>query len=144
MHFRQFLCKKVSLQNPILIGRIYYQNLATYPLWNFDSSLDYTLPLNMFMMPMNLTPATRRSLSHRGLKLQKRFTNLSLDSSRCPSEKGRSWMKWKRILEIQLKFCIFYMFSLFHPVTHYSSWCQKIQANLCSDFGEVCEPFRWF
>ena len=49
--------------NPIHIGRIYYQNLATYPLWNFDSSLDYTLPLNMFMMPMNLTPATRRSLS---------------------------------------------------------------------------------
>ena len=49
--------------NLIHIGRIYYQNLATYPLWNFDSSLDYTLPLNMFMMPMNLTPATRRSLS---------------------------------------------------------------------------------
>ena len=45
--------------NPILIGRIYYQNLATYPLWNFDSSLDYTLPLNMFMMPMNLTPWLR-------------------------------------------------------------------------------------
>ena len=53
-------CQQESeFANPILIGRIYYQNLATYPLWNFDSSLDYTLPLNMFMMPMNLTPWLR-------------------------------------------------------------------------------------
>ena len=53
------------------------------------------------------------------------------------------WMKRKKILRIQLEFCIFYMSSLFHPGTHNSSRCQKIQATLCSNFGEVCEPFWW-
>ena len=33
---------------------------------------------------------------HRGLKLQKMFTNLSSDSSRCPGEKERSCIKWKK------------------------------------------------
>ena len=31
--------------------------------------------------------------THRGLKLKKRFTNLSSDYSRCPGEKGRSCIK---------------------------------------------------
>ena len=32
--------KKSEFANSIHIERMYYQNLATYPLWNFDSSLD--------------------------------------------------------------------------------------------------------
>ena len=38
----------------------------------------------------------KRQMTHRGLNLQKRFTNLSSESSRCPGEKGRSCIKWKK------------------------------------------------
>ena len=80
-------------------------------------------------------------VTHKGLKLAKRFTNLPFDFSGYQGKKGRACIKRKKILRIQLEFCIFYMFSLFHPGTHNLSTCQKIQATLCSDFGEVCEPF---
>ena len=82
--------------------------------------------------------------AHKGLKFPKRFTNLSFDFSRYPGEKGRACFKRKKILRIQLEFCILYMFSLFHPGTHNLSQCQKIQGSLCSDFREVCEPFWGF
>ena len=40
--------------------------------------------------------------AHKGLKSPKRFTNLPLDSSRCPGEKGRACIKRKKILGILL------------------------------------------
>ena len=82
-----------------------------------------------------------QGMPHKGLKLPKRFTNLPFDFSGYPGEKGRACVRGKKILRIQLEFCIFYMFSLFHPGTYNLSRCQKIQATLCSNFGEVCEPF---
>ena len=84
---------------------------------------------------------TIQGMAHKGLKLPKRFTNLPFNFSGYPGEKGRACIKRKKLLRIQLEFFIFYMFSLFHPGTHNLSRCQKIQATLCSDFGEVCEPF---
>ena len=78
---------------------------------------------------------------HKGLKLLKRFTILPLDFSGCMGEKRRSCLKRRKKLGIQLKFCIFYISSLFHPRTHNLRRRRKKHATLCS---EVCEPFRKF
>ena len=74
-----------------------------------------------------------QGMPHKGLKLPKRFKNLPFDFSGYPGEKRRACIKRKKILRIRLEFCIFYMFSLFHPGTHNLSPCQKIQATLISD-----------
>ena len=94
-------------------------------LWTFSSKLD-----ECASPPSNVGTAA----AHRELKSPKRFTNLPSDSSRCPGEKGRSCIKRKKKLGIQLELCSFYMFSLFHPGTHNLSQIQKKQATLCSDF----------
>ena len=51
-----------------------------------------------------------------------------------PGWKREIMYKKKKKIGIQLEFCIFYMFSLFHPGTHNLSQHQKKQATLCIDF----------
>ena len=52
-------------------------------------------------------------LPHKGLKLAKRFTNLPFDFSGYPGEKGKACIKRKKILRIQLEFCIVFKCSPF-------------------------------
>ena len=57
----------------------------------------------------------KRQMTHRGLKLQKRFTNLSSESSRCPGEKGRSCIKWKKNTRDPIKILYFLHVLPFSP-----------------------------
>ena len=45
-----------------------------------------------------------------------------LDSSECPGEKGRTFIKSKMLLGVQMYFLVFEMFVLFHPEVSLHSW----------------------
>ena len=113
--------------------------------WNCCSTIGSWLPMHRQLPCLFLLSYyciyKRHAMPHKGLKLPKRFINHTLDSRRCQGEKRRSCIKRKRKIGIKLKFCIFYMSSLFHLRTHNLSRRQKKHATLCS---EVCEPFRRF
>ena len=71
-------------------------------------------------------------VTHKGLKLPKRFTNLPSNSSGCPGEKRRSCIRRKNWDWIKMLYFLFLLFPTFSP------W--DSQFKLMSKNGKIMPP----